>query len=68
MKIWEYLRKNKKVQSKKEFADEIGISMKMLAAIQNGSDMRFSIGFKIVQASNGEVTFQDLYDGISEKG
>lgn len=45
------------------FADRIGIGYVTFYAILKGKDMRLSLAAKIVKATKGEVSFEDLIPG-----
>lgn len=67
MKLEFYLAKIKRQCPRKSFLKNSNIKNSTLWKIQRGSDMKLTTAYKIVKTSNGEVTLDDLYQGIKEK-
>jgi predicted transcriptional regulator len=59
MKIEEYLKKNKKTI--RGFAKEIKISRYSIAKYIDGARPSRTVAWKIFNATDGEITFQDLH-------
>ena len=58
MNIEDYIHFNRYTQE--EFAKLVGISLKTLNRIIEGYDLKLSTAAKIVDETNGEVSFEDL--------
>lgn len=67
MRLDFYLSKIKKKCPRKEFIKKTNVSQCTFWKIENGGDMKLTTAYSIVEASNGEVTLEDLFEGITKK-
>lgn len=65
MRLKEYIRKNE--ISIREFSRRSGVGYAPLYRICNGYDMFLDTAVKIVKATNGEVTYEDLLPTIKRQ-
>lgn len=64
MKLDDYLYKHRLTQEK--FAKMVGISHRTFIRIRDGYDLKLTTAIKIVKATNGEVSYEDLANEHTE--
>lgn len=57
----------KKRLSKRAFARKVNIELPTVERILNGSDIRLSVAHDIVKATEGLISYEDLYKNIKIK-
>lgn len=67
MKLGFYLSKTKRTCPRKEFIKKLNVTQSTFWKIENGSDMKLTTAYSIMKATDGEVTIDDLFEGIGKK-